>query len=165
MARAKAVEGIEPVASGVSPAPGRFREAAASCLDGWRRYGAATIPDPRLRRECESRTRALCRSELAATGTLCAVSAACALHCLLGGGVLEADALSAVNRLASRWLSLGIAPAYSGGAPTPSSVLELYGAAAEALEAMRHPQAGQLQALKPGIPDAAGRPTEKDSKR
>lgn len=156
------MEGIESGVEGVAHGKSRI---AASCLEGWMRYGAATIPDPRLRRECESRTRALCRSELADTGTLCAVSAACALHCLLCGGVLDADTLSAVNRLASWWLSLGIVPAYSGGAPTPSSVLELYGAAAEALQAMRHPQAGQLQALKPGLPEAAGQPTEKDSKR
>lgn len=121
-----------------------FPSLAHSCLEGWLRFESATLSDPRLRGECERRTRTLCLGELSSSGALGTDSAACALHCLLCGGSLPAPVLQALRSLADGWRGSGATPAYSAGAPTPPSLLELYITVKEALRTMRHPQSGLL---------------------
>lgn len=118
--------------------------AARRCLDGWLIFEGGTLSDARLRSECGRRTHSLCLGELASTGTLCAESVACALHCLLSGGCLPGSVLSAVRSQVQRWQKEGVVPVYGEGSPEPSSLLELYGTLKTVLPAMRHPQAKDL---------------------
>ena len=121
-----------------------FPSPAHSCLEGWQRFESSTLSDPRLREECERRTHALCLGELSSSGTLGTYAAACALHCLLCGGSLPEPVLQALRSLAQGWQDSGVTPAYSAGAPTPPSLLELYITVKEVLLTMRHPQSGLL---------------------
>lgn len=119
------------------------------CLSAWLRFESSPISDDRQRQECERLTRELCK-ELPADGQALDVTlTACLLHCLLSGGCLEEKAIGSLNAAISHWRRAGIRPEYSEAMPTPSSILELYSVAREALPLMGHPQAGILNGWNP----------------
>ena len=120
-----------------------------SCLSAWLRFESSPISDDRQRQECERLTRELCEQLPADGQSLGVTLTACLLHCLLSGGCLEETAIGSLNASIAHWRKAGIKPEYSESLPTPSSLLELYSAALEALPLMGHPQAGILNGWNP----------------
>lgn len=114
------------------------------CLEKWLQYESAVLSDEPLRKECEVMTHSLCHHAVSSGSAGPLETIACALHCLLSGGCLPADYLSALLLTISEWENEGVRPAYSESSPTPSSLLELYHTVSSALRQMGHPLVGML---------------------